>query len=139
MMLPTPVAMIGLSRAATPDMLFGGMLTAAMAVAVEMLQKSRPGAVLRIAFGFFLGAAVLAKGPAAAILAGGATLLWAGLSRQWRAPFRFLHPLVVAAYCANALPWYVLGALRHPGFPPHFIWHYKFGRNPTSVFSCHHT
>ncbi len=134
LMLPTSVAMIGFSRAATPDMLFAGMLTAAMAIAAEMLQKSRPGPALRIAFGFFLGAAVLAKGPAAIILAGGATLLWAGLSRQWRAPFRFLHPLVIAAFCATALPWYILCALRNPGFLRDFIWHHNFERYLTPVF-----
>jgi len=116
LMLPTSVAMIGFARAATPDMLFAGLLTAAMAAAGEMLQKSRPGPALRIAFGFFLGAAVLAKGPAAVILAGGATVLWAALSRQWLAPFRFLHPLVIAAFCATALPWYVVCALRNPDF-----------------------
>jgi len=134
LMLPTSVALIGFSRAATPDMLFAGMLTAAMAVAVEMLQKSLPGTVLRVAFGFFLGAAVLAKGPAAVILAGGATLVWAGLSRQWRASFRFLHPLVVMAFCATALPWYVLCALRNPGFLRDFIWHHNFERYLTPVF-----
>jgi 4-amino-4-deoxy-L-arabinose transferase-like glycosyltransferase len=134
LMLPTSVAMIGFSRAATPDMLFAGMLTAAMAVAVEMLQKSRPGPILRIAFGFFLGAAVLAKGPAAVILAGGATLLWTGLSCQWRAPFRFLDPWAIAAFCATALPWYVLCALHNPGFLRDFIWHHNFERYLTPVF-----
>jgi 4-amino-4-deoxy-L-arabinose transferase-like glycosyltransferase len=88
LMLPTSVAMIGFSRAASPDMLFAGLLTGAMAVAVEILQKPRPGPILRIAFGFFLGAAVLAKGPAGVVLAGGAALLWAALSRQWRGLLR---------------------------------------------------
>src|ERR1700693_4293687 len=99
-MLPISVAVIGFSHAASPDMLFAGLLTAAMAVAYEMLQKPHPGLLLRVTFGFFLGAAVLAKGPAAVILAGGATLLWAALSRQWRAPFRFLHPLTIIVFCA---------------------------------------
>jgi 4-amino-4-deoxy-L-arabinose transferase-like glycosyltransferase len=134
LMLPTSVAMIAFARAATPDMLFAGMLTAAMAVAGEMLQKSRPGPALQIWFGFFLGAAVLAKGPAAMILAGGATLLWAGLSREWRAPFRFLHPLVIAAFCVTALPWYVLCALRNPDFLHVFLWHHNFERYLTPVF-----
>ena len=134
LMLPTSVAMIGFSRAASPDMLFAGLLTAAMAVASEMLQKPRPGPILRIAFGFFLGAAVLAKGPAAVILAGGATLLWAALSRQWRAPFRFLHPLVIAAFCATALPWYALCALRNPDFLRVFIWQHNFERYLSPVF-----
>jgi 4-amino-4-deoxy-L-arabinose transferase-like glycosyltransferase len=134
LMLPTSVAMIGFARAASPDMLFAGLLTAAMAVACEMLQKPRPGPILRITFGFFLGAAVLAKGPAAVILAGGATLMWAAISRQWRAPFRFLHPLVIAVFCATALPWYVLCALRNPDFLRVFIWQHNFQRYLTPVF-----
>ncbi len=134
LMLPASVATIGFSRAASPDMLFAGLLTASMAVASEMLQKPRPGPVLRIAFGFFLGAAVLAKGPAAVILAGGATLLWAALTREWRAPFRFLHPLVVAVFCATALPWYVLCAIRNPDFLRVFIWQHNFQRYFTPIF-----
>jgi 4-amino-4-deoxy-L-arabinose transferase-like glycosyltransferase len=134
LMLPTSVAMIGFSRAASPDMLFAGLLTAAMAVASEMLQKPRPGPILRVAFGFFLGAAVLAKGPAAVILAGGATLLWAAISRQWRAPFRFLHPLIIAVSCATALPWYALCASRNPDFLRVFIWHHNFQRYLTPIF-----
>ena len=134
LMLPTSVAMIGFSRAAGPDMLFAALLTASMAVAVEMLQKERPGPFLQVAFGFFLGAAVLAKGPAAVILAGGATLLWAAITRQWRAPFRFLHPLVIAAFCATALPWYVLCAIRNPDFLNVFIWQHNFKRYLTPIF-----
>ena len=99
-----------------------------------MLQKPRPGPILRVAFGFFLGAAVLAKGPAAIILAGGATLLWAALCRQWRAPFRFLHPLILIVFCATALPWYVLCALRNPDFLRVFIWQHNFERYLTPVF-----
>jgi 4-amino-4-deoxy-L-arabinose transferase-like glycosyltransferase len=134
LMLPTSVAMIGFSRAASPDMLFAGLLTAAMAVASEMLQKPRPGPIMRVAFGFFLGAAMLAKGPAAVILAGGATLLWAALARQWRAPFRFLHPLIIAVFCATALPWYVLCAWRNPDFLRVFIWQHNFERYLTPIF-----
>jgi 4-amino-4-deoxy-L-arabinose transferase-like glycosyltransferase len=134
LLLPTCVAMIGFSRAASPDMLFAGFLTAAMAIAAEMLQKPQPGSVLRIAFGFFLGGAVLAKGPAAVILAGGATLLWAAISGQWRAPLRFLHPLILGVFCATALPWYVLCALRNPDFFRVFIWQHNFQRYLTPIF-----
>jgi len=134
LMLSTSVAMVGFSRAAGPDMLFAGLLTAAMAIAVEMLRTQRPGAFLRIAFGFFLGAAVLAKGPAAVILAGGATLLWAAMSRNWLAPFRFLHPLAIAAFCVTALPWYVVCAMRNPDFLHVFIWQHNFERYATPIF-----
>jgi 4-amino-4-deoxy-L-arabinose transferase-like glycosyltransferase len=134
LMLPTSVALIAFARAASPDMLFAAFLTASMAVASEMLQKPRPGNVLRVAFGFFLGAAVLAKGPAAVILAGGATLLWAAMSRRWTAPFRFLHPLIIAVFCLTALPWYVLCAMRNPDFLHVFIWEHNFQRYLTPVF-----
>jgi 4-amino-4-deoxy-L-arabinose transferase-like glycosyltransferase len=134
LMLPTSVALVAFARAASPDMLFAGFLTAAMAVACEMLQKPRPGNALRIAFGFFLGVAVLAKGPAAVILAGGATILWAAASRQWTAPLRFLHPLIVAVFCLTALPWYVLCATRNPDFLRVFIWEHNFQRYLTPVF-----
>ncbi len=134
LMLPTSVAIIGFSRAASPDMLFAGLLTAAMAVAVEILEAPSAGPILRIAFGFFLGAAVLAKGPAAVILAGGATLLWAAISRQWRAPFRFLHPMIILVFCATALPWYFLCALRNPDFLRVFIWQHNFERYLTPIF-----
>jgi 4-amino-4-deoxy-L-arabinose transferase-like glycosyltransferase len=134
LMLPTTVAMIGFARAAGPDMLFAALLTAAMAVAVEILQTPRPGTLSRVLFGFFLGAAVLAKGPAAIILAGGATLLWAAFSRQWRAPFQFLHPLVIAAFLVTALPWYALCALRNPDFLRVFLWQHNFERYLTPVF-----
>ena len=134
LMLPASVAMIGFSRAAGPDMLFAGLLTAAMAIAVEMLQKPRPGLSLRIAFGFFLGAAVLAKGPAAVVLAGGSTLAWAVFTRQWRAIFCFLHPVVIAVFCATALPWYVMCALRNPDFLRVFLWQHNFERYTTPIF-----
>jgi 4-amino-4-deoxy-L-arabinose transferase-like glycosyltransferase len=134
LMLPTSVAMIGFARAAGPDMLFAGFLTAAMAVAVEMLQTPRPGNLARVLFGFFLGAAVLAKGPAAIVLAGGATLLWAAFSRQWRAAFQLLHPVVIAAFFVTALPWYILCALRNPDFLRVFLWQHNFERYLTPIF-----
>jgi 4-amino-4-deoxy-L-arabinose transferase-like glycosyltransferase len=134
LMLPTSVAMIGFARAAGPDMLFAAFLTAAMAVAAEMLQRPQPGALAHILFGFFLGAAVLAKGPAAIILAGGATLLWAAFSRQWRAALRFFHPVILAAFCVTALPWYVLCDLRNPEFVRIFLWQHNFERYLTPVF-----
>src|ERR1700704_2691909 len=90
LMLPTSVAMIGFSRAASPDMLFAGLLTAAMAVACEMLQTPRPGPILRSCCFFCLPPAVLKKVTVSLILGGGASLMWAALPRQWRAPFRFL-------------------------------------------------
>ena len=115
-------------------MLFTGMLTAAMAVAYECCRDHAPDRSCASRSDLFLGAAVLAKGPAAVILAGAATLLWAAISRQWRAPFRFLHPLLIFVFCATALPWYALCAVRNPDFLRVFIWQHNFERYLTPVF-----
>src|ERR1700719_1128340 len=94
----TTVAAIGFSRAATPDMLFSASIALAMASASSVFRGRR---ALRLtsnaaltarrheklafaSFGVFLGLAVLAKGPAAVILAGGAIGLWAIATTQWR-------------------------------------------------------
>ena len=134
LMLPATIAMIAFARAASPDMLFAAFLTAALAAAVELLQKPRPGNLARVLFGVFLGAAVLAKGPAAIILAGGAVLLWSVLAARPSASLRFLHPVVVGAACATALPWYILCALRNPDFLRIFIWEHNFERYLTPLF-----
>jgi len=134
LILPSCAGLIGFARAASPDMLFSGTLAAAMAASVEILQKERPGWSARIAFGFFLGAATLAKGPAALILAGGAALLWGLLTRRVRAVLRLSHPLAMAAFCVTALPWYILCSLRNPDFLRIFIWQHNFERYLTPMF-----
>jgi 4-amino-4-deoxy-L-arabinose transferase-like glycosyltransferase len=142
------VAAIGFARAATPDMLFSASLALAMASAAGALRRSsnlraptqgaqptpaRVRAYLAL-FGAFLGLAVLAKGPAAILLAGGAIALWALATNQWRASFRFAHPLAITAFCIVALPWYVLCALRNPDFLRIFIFQHNFQRYLTPVF-----
>jgi 4-amino-4-deoxy-L-arabinose transferase-like glycosyltransferase len=89
-----------------------------------------------VLFGAFLGLGVLAKGPAAAIMAGGAIFLWALATKQWRAAFRAAHPIAIAAFCVVALPWYALCAARNPQFLRIFIWQHNFERYLTPMF--HH-
>jgi 4-amino-4-deoxy-L-arabinose transferase-like glycosyltransferase len=85
-------------------------------------------------FGIFLGLAVLAKGPAAMILAGGAICLWALITKNWRAAFRAAHPFAIAAFCIVALPWYILCAMRNPDFLRVFIFQHNFERYLTPLF-----
>jgi len=96
LLLPTSVGMIGFSHAAATDMPFSAMLTIAMVFAAVVLRLTRnentpilphtPWPALLL-FGFFLGLAVLAKGPAAIILCGGAVFFWALLTKKWRDAF----------------------------------------------------
>jgi len=143
LLLPTSVGMIGFSHAAATDMPFSGMLTIAMVCAAVVLGLVRnentpvlprtPWLAL-IFFGFFLGLAVLAKGPAAIILAGGAVFFWTLTTKRWRDAFRLFHPVAIVSFCATALPWYVLCARRNPDFFRVFIIEHNFKRYLTPEF-----
>lgn len=140
LLIPTSVGMFGFARAATPDMLFSGCLTAAMAAAGAVLWSeglsARARLASRIGFGVFLGAAALAKGPAALVLAGGSVALWALISRRWRDALSLLDPLSILSFCVVAFPWYILCALRNPDFLRVFFLAHNFDRYLTPVF--HH-
>jgi 4-amino-4-deoxy-L-arabinose transferase-like glycosyltransferase len=143
LLLPTTVGMIGFSHAAATDMPFAGTLTVAMVFAAIVLRLTRndhspvlprtPWLAL-LGFGFFLGLAVLAKGPAALILSGGAVFIWAVLSKRWRDAFRCLHPVAIASFCFTALPWYIVCTRRNPDFFRVFIIEHNFKRFLTPEF-----
>jgi 4-amino-4-deoxy-L-arabinose transferase-like glycosyltransferase len=143
LLLPTTVGMIGFSHAAATDMPFSGMLTIAMVCAAVVLGLTRnentpilprtPWLAL-ILFGFFLGLAVLAKGPAAIILSGGAIFFWALFTKRWRDALRLFHPAALTSFCLTALPWYILCARRNPDFFHIFIIEHNFKRYLTPEF-----
>jgi 4-amino-4-deoxy-L-arabinose transferase-like glycosyltransferase len=143
LLLPTTVGMIGFSHAAATDMPFSGMLTIAMVCSAVVLGLARnehtpilprtPWVALLL-FGFFLGLAVLAKGPAAIILSGGAIFFWALFTKRWRDAFHLLHPIAIASFCLTALPWYILCARRNPDFFRIFIIEHNFKRYLTPEF-----
>jgi len=143
LLLPTTVGMIGFSHAAATDMPFSGMLTIAMVCAAVVLGLThnentpilpRTPWLALILFGFFLGLAVLAKGPAAIILSGGAIFFWALFTKRWRDAFRLLHPIALASFCLTALPWYILCARRNLDFFRIFIIEHNFKRYVTPEF-----
>lgn len=143
LLLPTSVGMIGFSHAAATDMPFSGMLAISMvcaAVALGLVRDENSPVLPRtpwlalILFGFFLGLAVLAKGPAAIILAGGAVFFWALTTKRWRDAFRLLHPVAIVSFCATALPWYILCSRRNPDFFRVFIIEHNFKRYLTPEF-----
>lgn len=141
--LPSTVGMIGFSHAAATDMPFSAMLTIAMVCTAVILVlvcdehtpilPQTPWLALAL-FGFFLGLAVLAKGPAAIVLSGGEVLLWAIFTKRWRDAFRCLHPVAIVSFCLTALPWYILCARRNPDFFRVFIIEHNFKRYLTPEF-----
>jgi 4-amino-4-deoxy-L-arabinose transferase-like glycosyltransferase len=143
LLLPTTVGMIGFSHATATDMPFSGMLTIAMVCSAVVLGLTRDGKtpilprtpwLALLLFGIFLGLAVLAKGPAAIILSGGAIFFWALFTKRWRDAFRLFHPAAIAAFCLSALPWYILCARRNPDFFRIFIIEHNFKRFLTPEF-----
>jgi 4-amino-4-deoxy-L-arabinose transferase-like glycosyltransferase len=163
LLLPSTLGMIGFSHAASTDMPFSAMLSIAMvcvAVALELVpgkfleetpQNELPAEETRASrldfrqtkrttylslafFGFFLGVALLAKGPGALILGGGATLLWVALSKRWRNTLRLFHPIAIGTFLLTSFPWYVLCARRNPEFFRIFIIEHNFKRYLTSEF-----
>jgi 4-amino-4-deoxy-L-arabinose transferase-like glycosyltransferase len=154
LLLPSSAAMIGFSHSAATDMPFSAMLTCAVvpaAVLLGMVPFARAerqsadrdfGAELsnsakRIAaalLGLFLGYAMLAKGPAALVLSGGAVVCWAAYTKRWQHTVRLLHPVAIAVFCIVALPWYVLCAVRNPDFLRVFILEHNFKRFLTPEF-----
>ena len=141
LLLPPTVGMIGFSHAAATDMPFASMLTIAMVCGAVLLRlvpldhrRSISALVAPLLFGFFLGLAVLAKGPAALILSGGAVLLWAVFTKRWRDAFRCFHPSAIFSFCVTALPWYVICARRNPDFFRVFIIEHNFKRYLTPEF-----
>ena len=143
LLLPTTVGMIGFSHAAATDMPFSGMLTIAMVCAAVVLGLTRnenspvipqtPCFAL-VLFGFFLGLAVLAKGPVGIILSGGAVFFWGLVTKRWRDASRLFHPAALASFCLTALPWYILCARRNPDFFRIFIIEHNFKRYLTPEF-----
>lgn len=143
LLLPTSVGMIGFSHAAATDMPFSAMVAIAMvcaAMALGLAQNEHTPILPRtpwlalLLFGVFLGLAVLAKGPAAIILCGGAVFFWAIFTKRWRDAFRLLHPIAIASFCVTALPWYILCARRNPDFFRVFIIEHNFKRYLTPEF-----
>jgi 4-amino-4-deoxy-L-arabinose transferase-like glycosyltransferase len=143
LLLPTSVGMIGFSHAAATDMPFTGMLTIAMVCAAVALGLTptestpilpRTPWLALVLFGFFLGLAVLAKGPAAIILSAGAVFFWAIFTKRSHDALRLLHPVAIASFCLTALPWYILCSRRNPDFFRVFLIEHNFKRYLTPEF-----
>jgi 4-amino-4-deoxy-L-arabinose transferase-like glycosyltransferase len=145
LIFPSCIGVVAFARAAAPDMLFSASLALALATAATIAERNgcfrgdsepRTGAdkLALVFLGAWIGVATLAKGPAGIILAGGAVLLWAVMTRHWRTALRMLHPLAILSFCIVALPWYALCAERNPGFVRAFILQQNFERYLTPVF-----
>ena len=146
LMLPTCVGMIGFAHAAATDMPFAACLTLAMVAAAQIVWREQQAAPLQdsqegkrtmawaCAWGFLLGLAALAKGPAALALAAGSVALWVMATRRWRDALRLFHPAGILAFCVTALPWYALCAMRNSTFLRVFFLEHNLERFATNRY-----
>ncbi|MCL6567081.1 MAG: glycosyltransferase family 39 protein [Acidobacteriia bacterium] len=138
LIFPSSIGVLGFARGASTDMVFSSALALAMCAAAELVLRPTsspsPARWAQAMLGIFLGAAVLAKGPAGVILAGGSVVCWALLTGQWRRAIRPLHPHVLVWFALTAMPWYVLCAQRNPEFVNVFLLAHNLQRYLTPVF-----
>ncbi len=138
LIFPTCIGVLGFARGASMDMVFSSMLALAMAAAAEVMvrpaREGRPAGRWQAFLGIFLGAAVLAKGPAGVVLAGGSVVVWSLVTGEWRTALRPLHPRVILWFAVTAVPWYVMCARINPGFAEEFLVAHNVQRYLTPVF-----
>jgi 4-amino-4-deoxy-L-arabinose transferase-like glycosyltransferase len=83
---------------------------------------------------FFVGAATLAKGPVAPLLALVIIGIFAGLRREWSLFRRSLWWPGIVLYFAMVLPWYIAVQRRNPTFLKIFFLQHNFERFATNRF-----
>lgn len=148
---PTTLGLLAFAHAATMDMLLTASVEAAMVSALFAVGWPDPASADELtargtagnksphhwalaATGAFIGLGTLAKGPVAIILPGGGVLLWAVLTKRWRAAIRFFRWETWSAFAVVAVPWYVACSLANPTFAHSFLWHQNVQRFLTPVF-----
>jgi 4-amino-4-deoxy-L-arabinose transferase-like glycosyltransferase/membrane-associated phospholipid phosphatase len=111
-----------MARVLVIDTLFSVLVFAALALWwCGHEERGRRAAAFHAGFWIALALALLAKGPAALLLVGGAIGLYLLLGRQWRALAQPALWLTAPLLPLVAAPWFVLMSQRHESFD-HFFW-----------------
>jgi 4-amino-4-deoxy-L-arabinose transferase-like glycosyltransferase len=127
-------AVVGFSRAAAPDMLLAANFTMAL-LAWYAWHESGERRYLAFSY-FFLGLAVLAKGPVAVGLATLILLVFSVAQRSFRPIVETLWFPGITLFSLVALPWYFAVQYRNPEFFRVFILEHNLVRFGTNLY--HH-
>ena len=130
-----------MARVVLTDMLVSALVFCALAAWWLATTEAAPGPRRTAWLALFwasLGLGMLAKGPVAPVLCGGAIFVYLLICRQWHT-LRALGwwwgvPLLVAI----AAPWYVAVAARHPEFNHAFWYEQNFGRFTGAISKVDH-
>lgn len=112
LVLGSGLGLLAIGRASTADGLLNALLVAIL-LALWQFVESGERKPLRWAY-FWCGLGLLAKGPVALVVPGGALLLWSLFSDRGRTALRAAwEPLGWLIALAVALPWYLYALNRH--------------------------
>jgi 4-amino-4-deoxy-L-arabinose transferase-like glycosyltransferase len=135
LMAASASGVIGFARAASMDMPLAATFTIAM-LAWYVWYESASKRYLALSY-FFLGLAMLAKGPVAPFFAVVIILTFAAVKGDYRLVARTCWIPGVAIFFLTALPWYVAVQLRNPEFFRVFIVEHNLERFGKVLY--HHT
>jgi 4-amino-4-deoxy-L-arabinose transferase-like glycosyltransferase len=126
------IGIFSFARGVSTDMPLAVCFTLSLLAWWAFVETQRRGWLL----GFYccLALATLAKGPVAMVLATLVIGAFALITRDGSLILRTLWLPGIAAFCAVALPWYVLVQLRNPQFFSEFILRHNLARFSTDLF-----
>ncbi len=120
----------------TLDSAFCFFLTAAVFAFLRARAEVMASAAERawmVAAAVLMAGAVLSKGIAALVLAGGTLALHMAITREVRPIARWHLPVTIPAFLLVCVPWFVAVSIRNPEFPEFFFIHEHFARYLTDV------
>jgi 4-amino-4-deoxy-L-arabinose transferase-like glycosyltransferase len=120
----------------TLDSAFCFFLTAAVFAYLRAgaeVMASAAERVWMLAAAALMGCAVLSKGIAALVLAGGTLAIHMALTRDVRPIARWHLAVTVPVFLLVCVPWFVVVSVRNPEFPQFFFIHEHFARYLTDV------
>ncbi len=127
---------LGLSALAITDMTLAACVASALSCFAYAVGLGEREPSWRAGLGFFacLGLGMLAKGPVALAICGGAIAIYSLWQRSlaWLPRLPWLTGTLV--FCAVAAPWYLLAEARTPGFLDYFLVHENFLRFVSSSY-----
>lgn len=126
------VAVLGFARGVSTDMPLAAPFGISM-LSWFAWQETKQRRWLAV-FYFFLGLAMLAKGPVAPFLAGAIVLAFGTVRRDFKVALGTLWLPGIGIFLAVALPWYVAVQLRNPEFFRVFIVEHNLARFSSDVF-----
>ena len=131
-----------MARAVFTDMIVSSLVFCSLAawwLATTEGQNGRRKTLWLALFWIGLGLGMLAKGPVAPVLCGGAIFVYLLLAKGWKLPRQMGWIWGVPLFIAVAAPWYIAIALKHPEWNHAFWYEQNFARFTGAIAEVDHS